>query len=104
MQRIFHGVSSSSYNNENSYFNAPLSDTNWNEFYVKMGEWGAWGARGAPPPQSNNFFENSTIKTNVTPWVATSHLKMKPPPLKCEAPFHEIIPRKSTIINNLKSS
>ena len=24
-------------------------------------------------------------------------------PLKCEAPFHEVIPRKSTINNNLKS-
>ena len=26
------------------------------------------------------------------------------PPLKREAPFHKTIPRKSTIINNLKSS
>ena len=26
------------------------------------------------------------------------------PPLKCEAPFHEMIPRKNTINNNLKSS
>ena len=40
------------------------------------------------------------------------HLKMKlspsekqpPPPLKCEVPFHEMIPRKSTLNNNLKSS
>lgn len=65
MQRIFHGVSSSSYNNENSYFNAPLSNTNWNEFYVKMGEWGAWGAwgaRGAPPPNPTIFLKTPPSK------------------------------------------
>ena len=40
----------------------------------------------------------------------TSHLKMKflpsekqlPPPWKSEAPFHEMIPGKSTVNNNLK--
>ena len=39
------------------------------------------------------------------------HLKMKlppsekqPPPLKHDTPFYEMIPRKSTINNNLKSS
>ena len=37
---------------------------------------------------------------------APPHLKNNPPPppLKREAPFHEMIPRKSTTNNNLKSS
>ena len=37
--------------------------------------------------------------------VKPTHLKNKPPtPLKRETPFHEMIPRKITINNNLKSS
>ena len=53
------------------------------------------------------------IKIDGPPWGAPLHFKMKPPhlknnlpspPLKREAPFHEMILRKSTINNNLKSS
>ena len=50
-----------------------------------------------------------TTKTDALPWVPRPHLKMKPliwktnHPLKDETLFHEMIPRKSTIINNLKS-
>ena len=48
----------------------------------------------------------------MSPSWSVPHLKMKPPhpknnpppPLKHETPFHEIIPRKSTINNKLKSS
>ena len=39
----------------------------------------------------------------MPPMGRTLYLKMKPPPLKPEAPFHEMIPRKSTIKNNLTS-
>ena len=55
-----------------------------------------------PPPHYQNW-----CRHELTP----SHLKMKPPsdlknnpPLKHETPFHEIIPRNSTINNNLQSS
>ena len=54
-----------------------------------------------PPPHQNWF---------PPPWDALPHLEMKPPiwkmnsPLKHETPFLEMIPRKSTINNNLKSS
>ena len=50
-------------------------------------------------PPSNNFFQNSAplIETDAPPWGT-------PPPLEREAPFHEMIPRKSTVNNNLKSS
>ena len=74
-----------------------------------VGKKGAWGA---PPAHPTIFLETpSPIKTDAPPWGVTPHLKMKPPPsekqtppLKREAPFHEMIPRKSTINNNLKSS
>ena len=78
--------------------------------FLIVGErWRGIGCGGTPPP-SNNFFWNPPIKTDAPPW-GTPPLKMKPPSfekqtplLKREAPFHEMIPRKSTIINNLKSS
>ena len=65
---------------------------------------------GCPPIQQ--FFLNSLppIKTNASPW-GSSHLKMNPPiwktippSFKRESPFHEMIPRKSTINSNLKSN
>ena len=73
---------------------------------------GKEGGMGGAPRPSYNFLETpSPIKTDAPPWGVTPHLKMKPPPsekqtppLKREAPFHEMIPRKSTINNNLKSS
>ena len=56
----------------------------------------------APPSIQPIYFWTHPIKTDASPW-GTSHLKMNPPPLKLEAPFHEMIPRKSTN-NNFKSS
>ena len=64
------------------------------------------------PPQPAIFFETPTpIKTDAPHGalplqlkMKPPHLKNKPPPLKREAPFHEMIPGKSTIYNNLKSS
>ena len=67
---------------------------------------------GGHPPNPVNFFETlpSHIKL-IPPHGASPHLKMKSshlknkplPPLKREAPYHEMIPRKSTINNDLKS-
>ena len=81
---------------------------------LKSGDTKKWvrGCGGVPP--SNNFFRNPPIKTDANP-PPPPHLKMKPldlknnppppfPPLKREVSFHEMIPRKSTINNNLKSS
>ena len=66
--------------------------------------------RGGGAPPSNNFFRNPPHQNRCSPW-GTPHLKMNSPiwkttalPLKHEAPFHEMIPRKSAINNNLKSS
>ena len=66
---------------------------------------GAWGAGGGAPPILI-FFEPLPIKTNA-PHGAHPPLKNEAPPappLKSKAPFHEMIPRKSTTNNNLKSS
>ena len=63
-------------------------------------------------PPTYDFFRNPPSKP-MPPMVRTPHLKMSPaphlkntppPPLKREATFHEMIPKKSTINNNLKSS
>ena len=73
------------------------------------------GHGGAPhPPSYVFFFENRPIKTDAPPNGVHPPLKNEapdlkntsppPPPLKRKAPFHEMIPRKSTINNNLKSS
>ena len=67
---------------------------------------GGWEA----PPLLRNFFEPPYQKTDARHGApATPDLKMKPPtsekqlpPLKHETPFPEMIPRKSTINNNLK--
>ena len=70
---------------------------------------GGEGAWGAPPPPFYNFFQTALPPSKLMPLPMghTPHLKMKPlpyekqtPPLKHEAPFHEMIPRKSTINNN----
>ena len=57
---------------------------------------GGMGSRGRPKPM-------------LFPHVVHPHLKLEPPPfwktthpLKREAPFNEMIPRKSNINNNLK--
>ena len=62
---------------------------------------GGRGWHGGTPP-STIFFETPPIKTNASPW-GTPELKNEAPRLKCEAPSHEMIPRKSTN-NNLKCS
>ena len=53
-----------------------------------------------PPPSKSISPIGRTPHLNIK----ASHLKNNPPPLKREAPFHEMIPRKSTINSNLKSS
>ena len=71
-------------------------------------QWGAWGA----PSDTTNFFQPPPppIKTDVPSWgVAPLKNEARPsekqtPPLKREALFHEMIPRKSTMNNNLKFS
>ena len=75
------------------------------------------GGHGGAPPIQRFFFEKP--HQNQCPPMGHQpppHLKMKPPLsekqplpppsplLKREVPFHEMIPRKSTINNNLKSS
>ena len=69
----------------------------------------AWGTL----PHPTIFFEPPPPSKLMPPMGhPPPHLKMKlspsekqpPPPLKCEVPFHEMIPRKSTLNNNLKSS
>ena len=65
-------------------------------------------------PTSYDFFRTSPRIKSDAPHGAHAPLKNEPPPqsekqtplppLKREAPFHEMIPRKSTINNNLKSS
>ena len=60
-------------------------------------------------PQSYAFFKNPLPPPKLMPpHGVPPHLKMKRPPpltpLKHETPFHEMIPTKSTINNNLGSS
>ena len=69
------------------------------------------GMRGHPPP-SNDFFRTPPPSKPMPPHGALApnlkmkppHLKNNPPSLKREVPFHELIPRKGAINNNLKSS
>ena len=70
-----------------------------------------WGGHGRAPLTILRFFEPPPPSKPMPPMGHTPHLKMKLPlsekqtlPLKREAPFHKMIPRKSTINNNLKSS
>ena len=50
-------------------------------------------------PSSNDFFRKSSVKTNAPhgapPPPHTHTLKNEAPPIVCEAPFHEMIPRNS---------
>ena len=71
-----------------------------------------WGEHGGHPPILQ-IFSNllpPPIKTDVPSWgVAPLKNEARPsekqtPPLKREALFHEMIPRKSTMNNNLKFS
>ena len=68
---------------------------------------------GGRPPHPTTFFEPPPpIKSNAPPMGSPllkneaphPNLKTTPPALKSEAPFHEMIPRKSKINNNLISS
>ena len=56
-----------------------------------------------PPPHPSFFFEPLPLIKTDAPHGAHPPLKNEAPPLKPEAPFHEMIPRKSTINKNLKS-
>ena len=64
---------------------------------------------GGTPPTSYIFFRKpppapKPMPPHRAPSPPPSDLKMKPPLLKYETPFHEMIPRKNTINNNLESS
>ena len=68
------------------------------------------GGHGGASPILQFFSRAPSHSKSMPPMGRTPHLKMKPPqsekqtpPLKREATFHEMVPRKSTI-NNLKSS
>ena len=64
---------------------------------------GGMGATLLPVP-SYNFFENPH-GTPLPPLKDEApHLKNNLPPLERESPFHDMISRKSTVNNNLKSS
>ena len=73
-----------------------------------MGRRCLWGAHLHPM----SFLKSSPSKPMPPLDAPLTHLKMKPPSptekqtplLKLEAPYHEMIPRKSRINNNLKSS
>ena len=68
------------------------------------------GGWGVPPILWFSLTPSPPKSFPPPPWDALPHLEMKPPiwkmnsPLKHETPFLEMIPRKSTINNNLKSS
>ena len=50
------------------------------------------------------FFQNPPHQNRCPPMGHPPIWKTTPPPLKHETPFHEMIPRKRKINNNLKSS
>ena len=70
------------------YFGSRVSHT--------AGGGGAWGAT----PPSNDLGGNG----GCPPFENEAPPPSEKNPLKLEAPFHEMIPRKSAINNNLKSS
>ena len=71
---------------------------------------GGGGGMSGGDPHPAIFFENPPIKTDASLWgIPQLKNEARPsekqiPPLKHETPLHEMIPRKSTINNNLKSS
>ena len=80
-------------------------------FYSRVSHSGGDGGMGSTPNPMVFFEPPPLIKTNATPRGAhpplkneVPYLKTTSPPLKSEATFLEMIPRKSTINNNLKSS
>ena len=72
------------------------------------------GMGGHPPPILQFFLKTPPIKTdapmgcpllkNKAPPIWKTTPSPPPRPIKHEAPFYEMIPQKSTIHNNLKSS
>ena len=74
-------------------------------FPIVGGAWERGGCPGCPPPPSQKFFLNPPpFHQNQCPLPGTPpppppppRLRMKPPPLKHETSFHEMIPRKSTV-------
>ena len=71
---------------------------------------GGAAARAGVLPHPAIFFENPPLKTDAPLWgILKLKNEARPsekqiPPLKHETPLHEMIPRKSTINNNFKSS
>ena len=59
-------------------------------------------ASGDMPPPPSKPMSLHGAHSHLT-WSPPSKKTTPPPPLKSEATFHEMIPRKSTINNNLKS-
>ena len=55
-------------------------------------------------PLMLQFFFETPPHQNQSPVGVHPPLKNEAPPFKPKTPFHEMIPRKSTIKNNLKSS
>lgn len=61
-----------------------------------------WGHGGCHPtiPVHHEFFQNSPPSKQMFP-MECPHLKLKPPPpLKNEAPFHEMVPKTNANIKN----
>ena len=77
--------------------------------YSGFSKVGGGGASPSSPPSYIFFWPPLPHQNWCSSWGAPSPLKNEawtsentPPPLKHEAPFHEMIPRKSTINNNFK--
>ena len=90
------------FNMINKHHTLPVVHTTW--FPIVGGSMG-----GIPP--NYDFFLKLPHQNRCSPHGAHPPLKNEAPPypkdkspLRREVPFHEMIPRKSTINNNLKSS
>ena len=99
--------------NANSYFNWPLELPHYifsiytpKKFQVLTGFPIVGTAWGDAPPSILQFFSKNP-PSNLMPFHGAPPTQLKNDathPIEREAPFHEIIPRKRTINNNLKSS
>ena len=83
----------------------------WTYQYCRVSHSSRRGVGRSPPPLFYDFFRKPPPPKPMPPGVlpplkneAPPIWKTTPPPLKHKPPFHEIIPRKSTINNKLKSS
>ena len=105
--------------NANSFFNWPREFPHYivSTYPQEISNPRRVSLSGGRRPHPTIFSKTPPSKLMPSHWVPPPHLKMKsyppPPPIwkrnptprsKREAPFHELIPGKSTINNNLKSS